>query len=101
MYYEDDLNQSKRHGTAIFEDNNVVTDFMGKPENAIYHHCVPTFYVLKESSLPLNKRYLNKGNNTDALGNFIPYLLLHNEVKAFVFEGKRYDIGTVDSYNRV
>lgn len=35
-----------------------------------------------------------------ALGNFIPYLLLHNEVKAFVFEGKRYDIGAVDSYNK-
>ena len=101
MYYEANLDQLKRNGTADFDENRTVIDFIEKPEKPNYHHCVPTFYVLKESTLPLIQEYLNEGNNPDAPGNFIPYLIQHNEVKAFVFEGKRYDIGTVESYNAV
>ncbi|MEB7388997.1 hypothetical protein NGC53_04190 [Aerococcus viridans] len=74
---------------------------MEKPYNPTYHHCVPTFYVLKESTLPLINEYLNEGNNPDAPGNFIPYLIQHIDVKAIMFKGKRYDIGTVDSYSKV
>ncbi|MHA7117638.1 nucleotidyltransferase family protein [Aerococcus viridans] len=101
MYYEADLNQLKRNGTATFNDDFTVVDFIEKPKNPSYHHCVPTFYVLKADTLPLIQKYLDEGNNPDAPGNFIPYLIQHNEVKAFVFEGERYDIGTVESYNAV
>lgn len=101
MYYEANLDQLKRNGTATFDENQTVIDFIEKPENPTYHHCVPTFYVLKESTLPLIQAYLDEGNNPDAPGNFIPYLIQQNDVKAFVFEGKRYDIGTIDSYHKV
>lgn len=101
MYYEENLDQLKRNGTATFDENSVVTDFIEKPDNPTYHYCVPTFYVLKERTLPLINQYMNEGNNPDAPGNFIPYLIQHNEVKAYVFVGERYDIGTVDSYNKV
>lgn len=101
MYYEDDLNQLKRNGTAKFVDKKIVTDFIEKPENPTYKFCVLTFYVLKSSTLPLIRQYLDEGNNSDALGNFIPYLIGNNEAITFVFEGKRYDIGTVESYNKV
>ena len=101
MYYEANLDQLKRNGTANFDENRTVTDFIEKPDKPTYNHCVPTFYVLKEDTLPLIQEYLNAGNNPDAPGNFIPYLIQHNQVKAFVFEGKRYDIGTVESYNAV
>lgn len=101
MYYEANLDQLKRNGTAAFDENKTVIDFIEKPEKPTYHYCVPTFYVLKESTLPLIQEYLNEGNNPDAPGNFIPYLIQRNQVKAFVFEGKRYDIGTVESYNAV
>lgn len=87
MSWEKDLNQLKRSATESFNDNNVVTDFMEKPESPTYHYCLPTSYVLKESTLSLVKQYLIKGNNPDAVGNFIPYLIQHNKVEAFVFEG--------------
>ena len=101
MYYEANLDQLKRNGTADFDKNQTVIDFIEKPEKPTYHHCVPTFYVLKESTLPLIQEYLDEGNKPDAPGNFIPYLIQRNVVKAFVFEGDRYDIGTIDSYNKV
>lgn len=101
VYYEEDVNQLKRNGTASFDDNDAVTDFIKKPENPSYHYCVPTFYVLKETTLPLIKQYLNEGNNPDVPGNFIPYFILNKKVKAFVSEGKQYDIGTIESYSKV
>lgn len=101
MYHKDDINQLKRNGTASFDDNDAVTDSIEKPENPSYHYCVPTFYVLKETTLPLIKQYLNEGNNPDVPGNFIPYFILNKKVKAFVFVGKRYDIGAIESYNKV
>src|SRR5699024_9794503 len=83
MYYEANLKQLKRNGTADFDENRTVIDFIEKPEKPTYHHCVPTFYILKESTLPLIQEYLNEGNNPDAPGNFIPYLIRNNVVKAF------------------
>lgn len=71
------------------------------PDITIYNYCAPPYYVLKCSKLPLIQKYLDEGNNSDAPGNFIPYLTISKEVKAFVFEGKRYDIGTIESYNKV
>lgn len=101
MYYEANLDQLKRNGTADFDENRIVIDFIEEPENPTYRHCVPRFYVLKESTLPLIREYLKQSNSPDAPGKFIPYLIQHNQVKAFVFEGKHYDIGTVESYHAV
>jgi len=101
MYCEANLDQLKRNGTADFDENRTVTDFIEKPDIPTFHHSVPNFYLLKQSTLPLINEYLNEGNNPDAPGNFITYLIQYSEVKAIMFKGKRYDIGTVDSYGNV
>lgn len=101
MYYENDQSQLKRNGAATFDGNNVVNDFIEEPDDPTHNHSIPTFYVLKSSILPLIKQYLGEGNNPDAPGNFIPYLIGINKVKAFVFEENLYDIDTIESYNKV
>ncbi|MGH2105112.1 sugar phosphate nucleotidyltransferase [Aerococcus urinaeequi] len=101
MYCEANLDQLKRNGTVDFDENRTVRDFIEKPDIPTFHHCVPNFYLLKESTLPLINEYLNEGSNPDAPGNFITYLIQYSEVKAIMFKGKRYDIGTVDSYGNV
>ena len=63
-------------------------------------YCVPTLYILQEGTSPLVTQYLDEENNPDAPGQIIPYLLQHTEVYAYVFDEKRYDIGTVESYER-
>ena len=42
--------------------------------------------------------YLKEGNNPDAPGHFIPWLIGKNDVYAYVFDAVRIDIGTPESY---
>jgi len=100
-YHEDDDAQLKRAGIVELDEGGRVLSFEEKPEEPKSTYCVPAFYLYQEETLPLFKKYLDDGNNPDAPGHFVPYLLEHQSVHAYLFEGKRYDIGTLESYERV
>lgn len=100
-YEETDDAQRKRAGIVELDENRKVLSFEEKPKQPKSPYAVPAFYLYKKETLPLFKRYLEEGNNPDAPGHFVPYLLQHKPVHAYLFEGKRYDIGTVESYERV
>ncbi len=97
----DDPEEMKRTGIVEVNEDGVVTSFEEKPQEPKSNLAVPPFYLYKAETLPLFKQYLAEGNNPDAPGNFIPWLIQHKQVYAFTFEGLRYDIGTIDSYNKV
>jgi glucose-1-phosphate thymidylyltransferase len=79
-----------------------VIDFEEKPKNPATFWAVPPFYLYREETLTeLLPEYLAEGNNTDAPGLFIPWLLYKEPVYAFRFGGNRYDIGTVENYEKV
>lgn len=100
-YPEEDEAQIKRAGVVELDENSKVLSFEEKPENPKSNYCVPAFYLYKKETLPEFKQYLEEGNDPDAPGHFVPYLLGKKPIHAFQFEGKRYDIGTLDSYKRV
>src|SRR5699024_9847161 len=100
-YHEGDDAQLKRAGIVELDENKRVLSFEEKPEEPKSTYCVPAFYLYRKKTLPFFKKYLEDGNNPDAPGHFIPYLLEHQPVHAYLFEGKRYDIGTLESYERV
>ncbi|SFL34081.1 glucose-1-phosphate thymidylyltransferase [Gracilibacillus orientalis] len=97
----DDPEEMKRTGIVEVNEDGVVTSFEEKPEEPKSNLAVPPFYLYKAETLPLFKQYLAEGNNPDAPGYFIPWLIQQREVYAFTFEGLRHDIGTIDSYNKV
>ncbi|MEM5568744.1 nucleotidyltransferase family protein [Aerococcus viridans] len=102
MYEEDNLTQLQRSGVAEIDlESKLIKSFEEKPKVPKSNLSVPVFYVLKASSIPLIQAYLNEGYNPDAPGNFIPYLISNKDTYAYVFEGKRYDIGTLESYESV
>ncbi len=96
-----DLEEMKRTGIVELNDEGMVISFEEKPEQPRSNLAVPPFYLYKSDTLHLLKKYLLEGNNPDAPGNFIPWLIQHKPVFAFEFEGLRYDIGTVESYHKV
>ncbi len=100
-YYEEDVAQLKRAGIVELSENGQVVSFEEKPEIPQSNYCVPAFYIYKKESLALFQQYLTAGHNPDAPGNFIPYLIEKKPVQAYLFEGSRYDIGTLESYKRV
>ena len=100
-YYEENDAQVKRAGVVELIENQEVLSFEEKPAQPRSQYCVPAFYLYKRQTLPLFEKYLKEGNNPDAPGHFVPYLINKKTVHAYLFEGKRYDIGTIESYEAV
>lgn len=100
-YLEENTAQVKRAGVVELDESQKVLSFEEKPAEPRSSYCVPAFYLYMKETLPLFREYLEAGNNPDAPGHFVPYLIDKKAVHAFLFEGKRYDIGTVESYQYV
>ncbi|MGP6140245.1 MULTISPECIES: nucleotidyltransferase family protein [unclassified Jeotgalibaca] len=100
-YFEENDAQVKRAGVVELDGNQMVLSFEEKPAQPRSQYCVPAFYLYKKETLPLFEQYLMEGNNPDAPGHFVPYLISKKPAHAFLFEGRRYDIGTVESYEWV
>lgn len=97
----DDLEEAKRTGIIELDADGRVLSFEEKPAQPKTNLAVPPFYIYKKETLPLIQQYLAEGQNPDAPGNFIPWLIGRKTVYAYKFEGRRYDIGTLESYERV
>lgn len=90
----------RRTGVIEVDEQARVVSFEEKPKQPKSSLAVPPFYLFKRETLPLIRNYLAEGNDTDAPGNFIPWLIQVQAVYAYRFQGNRYDIGTVDSYHQ-
>ena len=93
-------NKKELHSMGVVEldGNGLVLSFEEKPEHPRSDLGVPPFYLYKKETLPLIDKYLAEGNNPDAPGHFVPWLISHKPVHAFVFDATRIDIGTPESY---
>lgn len=100
-YEESSPASQKRAGIVELSPDSRVLSFEEKPEAPKSRYAVPAFYLYQRATLPLFQQYLAEGNNPDAPGHFIPYLLQHKPVHAYRFAGQRYDIGTLESYQEV
>ncbi|MFA9559299.1 nucleotidyltransferase family protein [Evansella sp. AB-rgal1] len=96
-----EIEEIKRTGVIEVDEDGKVVSFEEKPQHPKSNLAVPPFYIYQKETLPLIKQYIQEGNNPDAPGNFVPWLIQHKNVYAYKFEGQRYDIGTVESYERV
>jgi len=97
-----DIAALQRTGVAEIDGSCRVISFEEKPSYPKSSLAVPPFYIFTPNTAAnLVGRYLSEGGNPDAPGNFIPWLIKQQPVYAFMFEGSRYDIGTIESYNAV
>lgn len=97
----DDPEKLTQIGIIEMDTDNKVTSFVEKPEHPESNLAVPPFYLYEKETLPLFARYIAEGNNPDAPGNFIPWLIERKVVFAWAFEGVCHDIGTLESYQEV
>jgi glucose-1-phosphate thymidylyltransferase len=94
----EDVDALRRTGVVELADDRRVLSFEEKPPSPKSHFAVPPFYLYTQASLPLLDEYLDSGENPDAPGHFIPWLLQRRPVYAYEFSGRRYDIGSHESY---
>ncbi len=93
-----DKEQLHSMGVVEVGEDGRVLSFEEKPKNPKSNLGVPPFYLYKRDTLPLVDRYLKEGNNPDAPGHFIPWLIEHKPVYAYAFDATRIDIGTAEAY---
>ncbi len=94
----DDTDRLRRTGVIEMGPDDRVLSFEEKPRIPKSRFAVPPFYMYRRDTLPLFAEFLSRGNDPDAPGNFIPWLLERKPVYAFRFSGGRYDIGSPESY---
>ncbi len=100
-YFEPDLNKLHKTGVAEVDEEGKILSMEEKPANPKSHWCTPPFYIYKASDVPLVKKGIESGCGTDAPGSFIAWLSAQTTVHAYEMPGKRYDIGSLESYRKV
>lgn len=97
-HYVEDLVDLRQMGVLELDDDNRVIGFVEKPAEPKTHWGVPPFYFYKKETLALIDQYLKEGNNPDAPGHLIPWLIERVPVYAYTFNVMTIDIGTPKTY---
>lgn len=79
----------------------MTSSYEEKPKEPKGNHAVPPFYFYKKEDISRIKEALEDGCNSDAPGSFAAWLSGKVPMYAYVMPGKRYDIGDLESYERV
>jgi len=99
-YDTKDIEIAKRHGIVVLDDLYKIVDFQEKPESPKSTVKALCCYMFKSGIKPLLGQYIGEGNNTDATGFFLEWLVKKTEAYAHVFEESVFDIGNLESYKK-
>ena len=100
-YYENDEARLHKTGVAEIDANGRILSMEEKPANPKSHWCIPAFYYYTREDASLIKKGIDSGCGIDAPGSFIAWLSTQTDVYTYEMPGKRYDIGTLESYEAV
>lgn len=97
----DDINLLRRFAVAKCDENNRIIDLVEKPANPESNVGVYATYIYPKEILKDVKKYLEEGNNPDAPGYFLEYVVKNYPTYAYKFDGECYDVGTHESLDQV
>ena len=97
-YYEADEARLHKTGVAEIDGDGLILSMEEKPANPKSHWCIPAFYYYTREDSHLIKEGIESGCGVDAPGSFIAWLCGQTRVYSWEMPGKRYDIGTLESY---
>lgn len=100
-YYEANIERLKKCGVISLGDNDKIISMAEKPQDPKSNWCCPPFYYYTREDAMRVKDGIAAGCGTDAPGSYIAWLSGVVDVYAMEMPGKRYDIGNLESYERV
>ena len=100
-YYEPDGKRLLKSGVVTVGDDDLVLQMTEKSPTPATHWCCPPFYYYTKSDARLVEKGIASGCGTDAPGSYIAWLCTQAKVYAMEMPGKRYDIGSLESYEKV
>ena len=100
-YYEADEAKLRKSGVLVVDANDRVCDMTEKPAVPASCWCCPPFYFYTREDIGYVAESIREGCPTDAPGSFAAWLSARVPVHAMQMPGSRYDIGNLESYERV
>ena len=97
----DDINLLKRFAVATLDESDRIIELVEKPEEPKSNVGVYATYIYPRDVMKDINKYLSEGNNPDAPGYFLEYVVKHHDTYAYKFIGNCYDVGTHDSLKLV
>lgn len=100
-YFEPLKEKLVKCGVLEIDENDKVVNMTEKPNNPASNWCCPPFYYYTAEDAQKVKNGIADGCSTDAPGSYITWLCKKTDVFAMEMPGKRYDIGNLQSYEKV
>lgn len=100
-YFEPDGKKLLKSGVVTVDGNDRVLCMTEKSQTPATHWCCPPFYYYTKEDARLVRQGIECGCGTDAPGSYIAWLCTQSTVYAMEMPGSRYDIGNLESYERV
>ena len=100
-YYEPDDKKLLKCGVVTIDENDKIINMTEKSLTPATHWCCPPFYYYIEEDARLVQKGIDSGCGTDAPGSYVSWLCTQTTVHAMEMPGKRYDIGNLESYEKV
>jgi glucose-1-phosphate thymidylyltransferase len=88
-------------GVVTIDENDKILHMTEKSTSPATNWCCPPFYYYTKADAKLVKKGIEDGCGVDAPGSFMAWLCTQTEVHAMEMPGKRYDIGNIESYEKV
>ena len=100
-YYEPDDKKLLKCGIVTVDKDDRILEMTEKSPTPATHWCCPPFYYYTKADASQVQKGIENGCGTDAPGSYIAWLAKKSSVHAMEMPGKRYDIGNLESYEKV
>ena len=100
-YYEASQEKLRRSGVVKLDKAEQVLELAEKPQEPASHWCCPAFYYYTAEDAARIQEGIDSGCHTDAPGSFIAWLCRRSQIHAMEMPGSRYDIGNLESYQKI
>ena len=100
-YREDDMARLRKSGVVTIGEDDRILAMTEKPAEPESHWCTPPFYYYRREDLLKIPDALQDGCGTDAPGSLVAWMCRHTVMYSMEMPGKRYDIGTLESYQDI
>lgn len=100
-YFEPDYQKLLKCGVVTIDEDDKILSMTEKSPEPASNWCCPPFYFYTAEDTKLLDEGIAAGCGIDAPGSFAAWLSTKVPVYAMEMPGKRYDIGNIESYEKV
>ena len=100
-YFEPEEKKLVKCGVVEINEADRILSMEEKPAQPKSHWCCPPFYYYTREDAKLVAKGIESGCGTDAPGSYIAWLCQQTTVHAMEMPGKRFDVGNLESYNKI